>query len=177
MKCNIIQTEEGFIGSDEKHSFRQRNLTNNMSNTPRSESIISGIDVTNDERYKSSHQRQTQCEPTSKSQLVLVKRTGPRKTIQDPAQAGSRVINPFDHENYIENISRFDAGSFASEHRASSINFGKSLTSNIGNSLVNSVPQNYQHSSVDARMMSKDLISQNYKVAPGKIIFSSIFYA
>jgi hypothetical protein len=172
MKCNIIQTNEGFVGNE--NSFvRNKNESsyNNTIITPRTESIISGIDVSNEERYRSSHQRQMQFEPTSKNQMVLTKRTGPRKSINDPAQAGSQIINPFDSDSYHEYTSKIDQ-SKSFQSRTSSVNFGKSFISNIGNSLVNEIPQR-QQPSVDNRMLSKDLISQNYNAAPGHLLISS----
>jgi len=75
-QLGLKREEGGIIGMSDKQDFPRRRRGQAPPSENERGSIISGIDVSTEDRYKSNNQRQMQMEGTSRDQLVLSKRVG-----------------------------------------------------------------------------------------------------
>lgn len=145
-------------------------------------SIISGIDVSTEDRYKSNNQRQMQMEGTSRDQLVLSKRVGAKGAglnndiHNNPAAAYAFGENS---ENYAAPSAEMpglstqqptmnrDPSFSLVGYRAPPKLASSSMFSNIGSSLVSNVPVSSEPPKRSEFLPSRSLIGENYNPAPG----------
>lgn len=178
----IVCEEGGIIGRDGSQEFPRRRRGNAPISENSRGSIISGIDISAEERYKSNNQRQMQMEGTSRDQLVMAKRVGAK---------GSGLNNDI-HNNPTavhvigENVANYAIPTDEIEgqsHRAPSINrdpsyslvgyrappklASSSMFSNIGSNLVSHIPAGAAPEKRPEYLPSKDMISENFNPAPG----------
>lgn len=93
---NIVRTEHGIVSREERADFGRKKAPEDASvaikNTMGS-IVIGGVDRP-DERWRTTHQRLDQREPTQRDQLILEKRTSAIKH-HDPAQAHAQVRSQY----------------------------------------------------------------------------------
>mmetsp|Transcript_31712 Transcript_31712/g.43275 ORF Transcript_31712/g.43275 Transcript_31712/m.43275 type:complete len:259 (+) Transcript_31712:37-813(+) len=158
-----IKMEEGGIVSKEQNSGFSRKSGNLEQATIQNNGSIVIAGINSDEsRWKTSYNSFEHQESTSKDQLILMKRVGTRRPLQDPAQTKS--IRCSDTVGMIDNNSY---NTIKATTSSSSLR-GKSFISNIGAQIAHKVPDMQTAigptaTPVDPRSMH----SANYNPYPG----------
>ncbi|RYH15998.1 hypothetical protein EON65_30880 [archaeon] len=109
LKENIMRTEQGIVSREERQEYMRKRAPEDPSIIQRhvAGSIhIGGIDNPGD-RWKTSHQRFDNREPTSRDQLTLEKRVNPVKKVENPYQARSQ------YSSHGARSPRFEYGSLS----------------------------------------------------------------
>ena len=161
--------------SDKQDFPRRRRGQGPISENERG-SIISGIDVSAEDRYKSNNQRQMQMERTTRDQLVLAKRVGVKGSglnhniHNNPTAA--HVVGE-NAENYAvprqsqQAAMNRDPSFSLVGYRAPPKLASSSMFSNIGSNLVSNIPASSEPEKRPEFMPSKSLIGENFNPAPG----------
>ncbi len=170
-QVGIVQTEEGIVSVEEKAEFARLRRASDVPNRGNPE-LIGGISTK--DHYQTNYQRQTNGVKTSQDQLTIIKQTGHRKVIPDPAQAASSSRNSQSHQesqsDFPSSHSNCDTGGGNGySYRAQPM--GTSLIKNLGASLASRVDHPPSSSSALAshpyHTTTKTLLSDNYNTTPG----------
>eukprot|EP01031_Cornospumella_fuschlensis_P030422 gene30422-36757_t len=170
LKENIMRTEHGIVSKVERQDYMRKRAPEDPSIVQRNVTgsiHIGGIDNP-DDRWKTSHQRFDNREPTSRDQLTLEKRSNPVKKVENPSQARSQYGAP---------SPRFETGSlsgFGTQSQALTSFSGRgSLLSGIANKLAPTLDSQPRFSSdashqktAGAFDTNKLLITDNYRHFP-----------
>ena len=128
-QLGIVREEFGIVSKEERKEWQHRRQPDeNLVHTNKGSFVIGGLSDEN-ERWKTSYNRFEQQEPTSKDQLIYLKRVGTKKIIPDPAQMKS-IRNNIDISNDIYRSQYDRSGSVNIPDGNSS--FGASETSLVG---------------------------------------------
>ena len=191
----MIQEENGIISKEIKKEWPRRRREYNSGAQNNNGNIISGIEISDQERWKSNAQRQNNFEATSKDQLVLNKRLGTKRT--GSGHNLNQVSHDENYKNYFKNGTpdhtprELIGGSYnPSNENNADLNKSEdiydpytlvgykapqkiatgSLLKDIGGSLLNKLSDAALPSKTTPYIPSKSLISQNYNPAPGSTI-------
>jgi hypothetical protein len=176
---SVVHEEGGLIPREERNEFQRLRRNNAPVSENSRVNIISGIDVQDAERWKTNAQRQNNFEGTSRSQLVLNKRLGvkgvggemPRPqavamTTHSSNDTSRMRFAAIEQRRDYDNVQDDNIYSLAG-YRAPPKLASSSLLSNIGSSVLQRLPDDFQMKRVTAYQPSKDLLAQNYNPAPG----------
>jgi hypothetical protein len=182
----LVQEAGGIVGREERQEWaRLRRNCEPISENSRG-SIIAGIDIDVEDRWRTNAQRQNNFEGTSRSQLVLNKRlgakgsgvgaAGPEKDSIDQYNLSSKAT---DHDRMArlrqekENAWRSSSQDSLPQQeslvgfRAPARVASGSLLSNIGTSILKQLPEDVEQPHTKPYLPSKDLLAQNFNPAPG----------
>lgn len=168
--------DSGIVSSEERKEWMHKNQGDADARAHNNASlVIAGINADND-RWKTSYKRFESQEKTSKDQLILVKRAGTRRPLEDPAQIKSIRTYLEGDVNVItgENSNRTHA-SPRSQYAASTTVApvanaarGKSFLSNIGAAIAEKIPDSTTVLSSPAPLVNaRSMLSENYNPYPG----------
>lgn len=186
-RMSSLQREEGgIIGMSDKQDFPRRRRGQGPISENERGNIISGIDVSSQDRYKSNNQRQMQMEGTTRDQLVLAKRVGAKGSglnsniHNNPAAAHLIGENA---ENYAVPSAIASHGMSNQSQQPPTMNkdpsysligyrappklASSSMFSNIGSNLLTHIPASSEPEKKPEFMPSKNLITENFNPAPG----------
>lgn len=144
------------MGADEAQAWPH--LRRPSANKHNDEPLIGGIQA--DDQYKTSYRRMANHEETDQSQMVLAKRTLPKKMLCDPAVEHRR----YNTENTSRQLNQAPTAEEVYGYRPAGL--GKSFIANIGSSLVNRI-ESVPTSGTTPKNFTKDLLVENYNTAPG----------
>jgi hypothetical protein len=198
-QVSMVQEGGGIISKEIKQEWPRRRRDYIPPTENSKGSIINGIDVTDQERWKTNMQRQNNFEATSRSQLVLNKRLGTKGTgtVSNTGSQNENLQNysnnptpngtprGYGYHNEISNKIPIQPSTINDNshsivddvynpyslagYRAPVKLATGSLLSNLGSSLVGKLSDTTQPPKASSYIPSKNLISQNYNPAPGII--------
>lgn len=176
---SVVHEEGGLIPREDRQEFQRLRRNNAPLSENSRANIISGIDVQDAERWKTNAQRQNNFEGTSRSQLVLNKRLGvkgegreaPRSqavsiathSSNDPSRMQFAATEQMRDYDGVQNDNTYSLAGYRAPPKLAS----SSLLSNIGSSVLQRLPEDFQIKRLTAYQPSKDLLAQNYNPAPG----------
>lgn len=177
---NFVQEEGGIVARNEKQEWPRRRRGMGPLSEHSKGNIITGIDVSDSERFKSNAQRQMMFEETTREQMVLSKRLGAKggggqigSTNSLENDGSSQALNSAGSNEYqtmhgsaLEN-EYVDSSMSLIGYRAPVKLASGSLLSSLGSSVLAGVKDVEYKPRVRPFQPSKDLIGQNYNPAPG----------
>ena len=158
-KVGIIQTEQGIVSNESRDMIAKKKIFIQKD----TENLIGGIN--SDEQYKTNYQSFTSNEQTNRSQLILNKRTLPRKQLNDNTTARS-VIAPDQQLQYQSTIQSRNNNSSNSSNRFVG-SHTRNMLSNLGNSIIDNIPDKGYETIRQTKGYDTSLITENYNPNPG----------
>jgi hypothetical protein len=179
-QIGIESTEHGIVSKEEKQEFaHRRQADENIVTTSKATYKMGGVANNDFERWKTTYNAFDHQDPTSKDQMILVKRQGTKRVVNDPASSKPGVR--YDPNQSMRSVGgSVGGGSYEQEqqmvgststsaHRPPAPRPGRggSMIANIGASLVDRIDGDMPKSIVTNEMDPRSMLYSNYKPLPG----------
>jgi hypothetical protein len=161
----IEQTELGIISLEEKKEWLHRKPGNGRNGNV----IIGGVDIAEEERWKTAAMSFQRQESTAREQLTLDKRMKAKKEIADPLKFKKSFNSSLNEYNPNNSNGTYTETSKYAVSGPSLAN--RSLIANISHLIISKVPEKPTQSIDNVTVDRKMLFADNYKPSPGYIYF------
>lgn len=176
-QSGIESTEHGMVSKETKKQFdHRRRADENIVTTTKATYTMDGVAGSDFERYKTNYNSFENQDPTSRDQLTFAKRQGTRRVVHDPAMSKQSVhfnMNESMRDNMASShmiaagsssMSISNAAPYAVPRK---INPGKSMISNLGESLARNILDEMPKATVANEMDPRSMLMSNYRPLPG----------